>query len=94
MTGSIQSKSGRKNYYAVLNVYDAQGKRKLKWVDTGVPVKGNNKRAANKRLQKFWWSLVKVMWTSRKTPVSLNFWLSGWKQCDTQSPRLPMNPIR
>ena len=50
MTGSIQVKKGRKNYFAVLNVYDDLGKRKLKWVDTGVLVAGNNKRAANKRL--------------------------------------------
>jgi len=50
MTGSIQTKSNRKNYYAVLNIYDEHGKRKLKWVDTGVPVAGNNKRLANKRL--------------------------------------------
>jgi len=51
MTGSIQQKSNRRNYFALLNVYDEQGKRKQKWVDTGVPVKGNNKRVANKRLQ-------------------------------------------
>jgi integrase len=51
MTGSIQTKKDRKNYYAVLNVYNEDGERKLKWVDTGVPTKGNNKRLANKRLQ-------------------------------------------
>ena len=51
MTGSIQVKSNRKNYYAVLNAYDESGNRKLKWVDTGVPIKGNNKRKANARLQ-------------------------------------------
>ena len=50
MTGSIQQKNDRKNYYAVLNVYDESGKRKLKWVDAGIPTKGNNKRLANKRL--------------------------------------------
>ena len=50
MTGSIQVKNNRKNYYAVLNVYDEEGKRKLKWVDTRVPKAGNNKRLANKRL--------------------------------------------
>ena len=51
MTGSIQTKSNRRNYFAVLNIYDEHGKRKLKWIDTGVAVKGNNKRMANKRLQ-------------------------------------------
>jgi len=50
MTGSIQTKKDRKNYYAVLNVYDEHGKRKLKWIDTGISKSGNNKRLANKRL--------------------------------------------
>jgi len=49
MTGSIQTKKGRKNYYAVINVYD-DGKRKPKWIDTGVPIKGNNKRKADAKL--------------------------------------------
>jgi len=51
MTGSILTKNGRKNYYAVLNVYGEDSKRRRKWIDTGVPVAGNNKRLANKRLQ-------------------------------------------
>ncbi|MDR2168143.1 MAG: phage integrase SAM-like domain-containing protein [Clostridiales bacterium] len=51
MTGSIQTKTNRKNYFAVINVYDEHGKRRLKWIDTGIPTKGNNKRLANKRLQ-------------------------------------------
>jgi len=51
MTGSIQIKSGRANYYAILNAYDSNGKRKLKWIDTGIPVKGNNKRKANAKLK-------------------------------------------
>jgi len=51
MTGSIQEKKGRKYYYAVLNTYNAEGKRKLKWINTGIPVKGNNKRKANEKLK-------------------------------------------
>jgi len=51
MTGSLQIKKGRKNYYAVLNVYDDAGKRKPKWIDTDVPVKGNNKRKAESKLK-------------------------------------------
>jgi len=50
MTGSIQVKKGRSNYYAVLNIYDGNGKRKPKWIDTHVPVKGNNKRKADAKL--------------------------------------------
>ena len=51
MTGSIQTKKGRANYYAVLNVYDDNGKRKQKWIDTEIPVKGNNKRKADAKLK-------------------------------------------
>lgn len=51
MTGSIQVKKGRQNYFAVLNAYDDNGKRKLKWIDTGIPVKGNNKRKADAKLK-------------------------------------------
>jgi len=51
MTGSIQTKRGRANYYAVLNTYDSNGKRKPKWIDTNVPVKGNNKRKADAKLK-------------------------------------------
>ena len=32
-------------YYVVLNYADTQGKRKSKWISTGLPIKGNKKRA-------------------------------------------------
>ena len=51
MTGSIQTKKDRKNYYAVLNYFDEKGKRKQRWVDTDIPVKGNNKRKADAKLK-------------------------------------------
>ena len=51
MTGSIQKKKNRKNYYAVINIYDDNGTRKPKWIDTGIPIKGNNKREANAKLK-------------------------------------------
>lgn len=41
MTGSLQKKNGK--YYAVLNFKDKEGKRKQKWISTGLEVK-NNKR--------------------------------------------------
>jgi len=50
MTGTILTKTGRKNYYAVLNVYGDDGKRRRKWVDTGIPVKGGKKGDATKFL--------------------------------------------
>ncbi len=42
MTGSLQVKNGK--YYMVLNTYD-NGKRKTKWMSTGLEVKGNKRKA-------------------------------------------------
>lgn len=42
MTGSLQVKKDK--FYAVLNLYE-DGKRKPKWIATGLPVRGNKKRA-------------------------------------------------
>lgn len=36
-TGFLAVKNGK--YYAVLNLYDSSGKRKLKWISTGYPEK-------------------------------------------------------
>lgn len=47
MTGSLQIKNGK--YYAVLNFKDKEGKRKQKWVATGLDIK-NNKRKAEQML--------------------------------------------
>lgn len=43
MTGSLQIKNGK--YYMVLNTHTPEGKRKLKWLSTGLSVKGNKKKA-------------------------------------------------
>lgn len=43
MTGSLQEKNGK--YYAVINIYDINGKRKPKWFATGLSVRGNKKNA-------------------------------------------------
>lgn len=43
MTGSLQIKNDK--YYLVLNLTQ-QGKRRQKWISTGLPVKGNKRRAA------------------------------------------------
>lgn len=43
MTGSVQVKSGK--WYCVLNMKDENGRRKLKWIGTGLPEKGNKKKA-------------------------------------------------
>lgn len=46
ITGSLQKKKGI--FYAVLNLYDDYGKRKLKWISTGYTIKGNKKKAEEK----------------------------------------------
>ena len=40
MTGSLTIKNGK--YYAVLNIYE-DGKRKKKWINSGLPEKGNKR---------------------------------------------------
>jgi len=51
MTGTVQVKKGRPNYYIVLGYIDSSGKRIRPWITTDIPVKGNNKRLANIRLK-------------------------------------------
>lgn len=43
VAGHLQEKNG--NYYMVLSYPGATGKRKTKWFPTGLPVKGNKKKA-------------------------------------------------
>lgn len=43
VTGSVQIKDGK--YYAVLNLKNENGKRKQKWISTGLPIRGNKKKA-------------------------------------------------
>ncbi len=43
VAGHLREKSGY--YYAVLNYTDSLGKRKTKWIKTGLVVKGNKKKA-------------------------------------------------
>ena len=48
--GHLQVKPNGKNYYAVISAPDEDGKRKQKWINTQIPVKGNNKRKAEAKL--------------------------------------------
>lgn len=43
VAGHLSEKNG--NYYAVLSYTDAFGKRRTKWVNTGLPVRGDKKKA-------------------------------------------------
>ena len=46
-TGSLQIKDGA--YYVVVRLPDETGRKKTKWIHTGVKVAGNNKRLANEK---------------------------------------------
>ena len=50
MNGSLTVKNDK--YYIVLSWYDDNGKRKQKWIKTGLPEK-NNRRKAEEMLQKY-----------------------------------------
>lgn len=43
VAGHLQEKKGY--FYIVLSYKDAGGKRKTKWMQTGLPVKGNKRKA-------------------------------------------------
>ena len=43
VAGHLHEKNGY--YYIILNLTDSAGKRKPKWISTGLTVKGNKKRA-------------------------------------------------
>ena len=44
VTGTLQEKNGR--FYMVLRIPDSTGKLHQKWVSTGLPVQGNQRRAS------------------------------------------------
>ena len=43
VAGHLHEKNGY--YYIILNLTDSAGKRKPKWISTGLTIKGNKKRA-------------------------------------------------
>lgn len=43
ITGSVQAKNGK--WWNVINLYDENGKRKPKWIDTQLPERGNKRKA-------------------------------------------------
>ena len=49
LTGSLQIKRGI--YYAVINLYDEKGNRKLKWISTKLKAKGNKRLAEQKLME-------------------------------------------
>ena len=49
VSGHLQIK--KEYYYIVLNYFDEHGKRKSKWISTGLPIKNNKKRAETMLLE-------------------------------------------
>ena len=49
VSGTLALKNGY--YYAVLSYQDAAGKRHQKWVSTGLPQKGNKRRAGQELIR-------------------------------------------
>lgn len=48
LKGYLTTKNGY--YYVVFNYFDNSSKRKTKWISSGIPEKGNNKRKAQEFL--------------------------------------------
>ena len=76
ITGFVTTKGGK--YYAVLNLYDENGKRKQKWLSTDLPLRGNKRNA-----EKFLRTLIDE-WEAKNVPYSqLTFagYLEQWIKC-------------
>ena len=78
ITGSLQKK--RDMYYAVLGLIDeSTGKRRQKWISTGIPVSGNNKRRADAKLRE-----ITAEYSQTKTGFDSNItfidWLWKWME--------------
>lgn len=79
VTGSLQVKNGI--YYAVLNLKDENGKRKQKWISTGLPIKGNKRRAEKSLRDKIqeWDNKIVDYYSSISVAEYFEKWLAGIK---------------
>lgn len=84
MTGSIQEKNGK--YYTVLNIKDKNGKYKKKWQTTGLPVKGN-KRKAEQILRR---RIAEYETNQLQTPKNLSF--ADWMRFTVESKKNTVAP--
>ena len=76
VTGNVQVKYGR--YYAVINLYDEKGKRRQKWINTNLPIRGNKKAAEaflNEQLAKY--ETVTVPYSKLTVAEYFVQWLEG-----------------
>ena len=73
MTGSLQIDKKTNIYFAVINMKDEYGKRKPKWISTGIKADGNSKRKADKRLRE-----ILAEYENRKTIYSKDVLFSDY----------------
>ena len=78
ITASLQTKNNI--YQVVLNYKDINGKRKQKWVSTGLSEKGNNKRLANQKMQEILADFKETMncTTSKNNEKLFTLYLKEW----------------
>ena len=75
VTGNLQTKNGK--YYAVINLHDENGKRRQKWINTNLPLRGNKKAAEaflNEQVAKY--ELVIVPYSKLTVAEYFEQWLS------------------
>ena len=77
VTGTLQEKNGK--FYLVLRIPDSTGKLHQKWVSTGLPVQGNQRRAKQLLDAK----LVELQAAAPAKPAGL--WLKSVRYRSTRS---------
>ena len=93
MTGSLTSKHGR--YYALVRVPDGVGGTKKRWINTGIPTEGNNKRKAQQRLREI---LAELEENQGVLPTDMLFvdWIDEWikiKEIAVKQGKLQLNTL-
>ena len=88
-TGSVQEKNGR--FYFVINLYDANGKRKIKWISTGLTVRGN-KRKAESMLREVLLHYDKLIESLEDTDRLL-FWIISTSGCKSTRHPSSLQPL-
>lgn len=76
MTGSLQIKNGM--YYAVLNLYDSQGKRRLKWINSAIAAYDSKGRQTNKKTAKAFLDKLLSEYQTQKTGIYNNILFSDY----------------
>lgn len=84
MTGSLQVKNGI--YYTVLNIKEKNGKYKKKWQTTGLPVKGNKRKAEEILRQR----IAEYETNMLQTPKNLTF--AEWMRITVEDKKRTVAP--